>query len=720
MALLDLKSNLKKSNVYKDVPGGGNSGLPYIKQGLPEDSPAGEYLAGIARSSLDINIRGGLYSTIASTTDTIRVSRFLNDFPHGSAFTSKQIGLQKSNPLIETERRGDALNTQVYSNSNLLAQVANQGTGVHVPRAGFNTNDLLQEQNKYEKIVIKNNNAGQNRLVTLYNSKINSDPNSNNLTTDLDKLGISNDPNTLFDYVGGPGSSYGDGNTFISRDVNTNSSLSTPDAGTINYLNSLGLTDYIKVNQIGGLVGGLYPSKKDRFTSIGANVSPTLNLNSTIDISNIFGTSTNNLLTKTNNFISSPITPQNIDFSGGKENIDFTDSVFSDNKYPKSAYQQSSPDFIRPEKVPESVSPTNQFGNTMGYSALLNSIPGKLQDFRAFTMDPNDPTHFQSHNYSLGSVNIATRVGIGNPGARTKDQRKYINDVANGNGQDKVNMIPLYTNTENPFENIKYKEQARDLIKFAFEVIDNDNPSNTTKVHFRAFLTNFSDNHSADWNGQRYMGRGENFYTYQGFNREVSFQFKVAAQSKQEMMPLYQKLNYIVSSLYPDYNGNGFMRGNLHQLTVGEYFYRTPGIITSMNITVDDNYPWEIKYNEPETSRGLNSTDQFPNPTSNFDGTQKFQYSNSDADMMELPQVLNVQVSFKPILNELPSLSKNYSNGQNDRKGILISNGVGTQENFIDRIGNVSTVNQLTPIGLVSNQNPNIFAPPLPTSFPSN
>jgi hypothetical protein len=130
------------------------------------------------------------------------------------------------------------------------------------------------------------------------------------------------------------------------------------------------------------------------------------------------------------------------------------------------------------------------------------------------------------------------------------------------------------------------------------------------------------------------------------------------------------------------------MRGNLHKLTIGEYFYRTPGIITSMNITVDDNYPWEIKFTEPEVDSSLNRTANFPNPTLNTDGSDDFQKSNSDADQMELPQVLNVQVSFKPILNELPSLSKHRGNFNNDQKGILISNDVGVQENFINRIYN--------------------------------
>jgi hypothetical protein len=701
MALLDLKSNLKKSNVYKDIPGGGNSGLPYIKQGLPEDSPEGEYLAGIARSSLDTNIRGGLYSTIASTEDTVRISRFLNDFPRGALFTSKQIGLQKSNPLIETEQRGDTINTQVYSNSNLLAQIALQGTGEHVPRAGFNTNDLLQDRNKYESIVTGNNNTGKNRLVTLYNSKINLDPNYLKISSDLNKLGISSDENTLFDYVGGPGSSYGDGNTLIGRAVNTNESWETYK------ISGYSTSEYSPKDTLtfeNRLLDDPYSSQliaSDRFNNYLKGIfvpSPTY-------------------------YFSPPKTPEKVSFNTDPEkeaanaqsfgtrirnekiNVVYNpDPKYWDNKADTDSdtnSQQASPDFIRPVKYLDldTISVNNKFGNTMAYDSLLNAKSsdgdkkGPLKeviDFRNFTIDPKDPARSQARKYDDPLINITTRVGIGNPGARTREQRKYINDVAFNNGQDKVNMIPLYTDATNPFETSKYgttgDKTARDLIKFAFEVIDNDNPKNTTKVHFRAFLTNFSDNHSAEWVGQKYMGRGENLYAYQGFTREVGFQFKVAAQSKQEMMPLYQKLNNIVSSLYPDYNSQGFMRGNLHQLTIGEYFYRTPGIITSMNITVDDNYPWEIKYNEPETDKGLNSTDQFPSNL-NKDGSKEFQNSNSDADMMELPQVLNVQVTFKPILNELPALSKHRGEFSDDRRGILISNDIGRQENFINRIG---------------------------------
>ena len=62
------------------------------------------------------------------------------------------------------------------------------------------------------------------------------------------------------------------------------------------------------------------------------------------------------------------------------------------------------------------------------------------------------------------------------------------------------------------------------------------------------------------------------------------------------MKPLWQKLNYLVSTLYPDYHRDtGYMRGNLIKFTLGEYFYRTPGILTNINITIENDYSWEIK-----------------------------------------------------------------------------------------------------------------------------
>jgi hypothetical protein len=236
--LVTRKSNLKDLKFDKDTRGGGSSGQPYLKGGLPENSPAGEALADVVRFSKDYPLRGGASSLIFSTQDTIRVSRFLNDFPNGALFTSKQIGLERSNPLMETGDRGTRftldgstanINTQRYNlNANLLAQVASQGTGIHIPRAGFNTNDLLDPKNKYEYIVKERNEEGLNRLEALYNTKIQGKTLDPSVSLYLkERTGISDLNTEILNYPGGPGSSYGLGNTLIPRVTDTSNSYQT-------------------------------------------------------------------------------------------------------------------------------------------------------------------------------------------------------------------------------------------------------------------------------------------------------------------------------------------------------------------------------------------------------------------------------------------------------------------------------------------------------------
>jgi hypothetical protein len=570
MALRDLQTNLKSLQFGNDTPGGGSSGLPYIKTGLPEDSPAGEYLAGIARNSMDWPLRGGAYSTIASTTDSVRISRFLTDLPRGYVFTSKQVQLQKSNPKIETGGFTSRLNTQTYNlNANLLAQVFEQGTGIHIPRAGANVNELGPDnpQAKYEWVV-SHKDTNQNRLVALYNSKISTDTVGLSLDSNIIKLGISTDENILFDYEMGPDSLYGDGNTTIFK-----------------------ATDFqgVPINTSNAPKGQI-------------------RLGETFNINNLLGFSNNSQVLN---------------------NLPTGSYQVEDTQY-QQGYGITAADFIRPNKTPEGVSPVNSFNNTMGYNALISSSLGVLQDFRKYTIDPNP----LAEDYTDPYVPMITRIGIGSPGARKDRSNPYVPFI---DGQDKINMSPIYRkDIGDRIE--KDSDDVRDLIKFCIEVIDNNSPNVTDRMHFRAFLTNFSDNIGAEWDSKKYMGRGENFYTYQGFTREVGFTFIVAAQSVEEMEKIYQKTNYLASTLLPDYQaGTGFMRGNLHKLTIGEYFYRVPGIITSMNISVEDNYAWEIKMKQPELRKQNND-----------------QGVNKDQLQMEVPQILKIQMSFKPIMDKLP------------------------------------------------------------------
>ena len=332
---------------------------------------------------------------------------------------------------------------------------------------------------------------------------------------------------------------------------------------------------------------------------------------------------------------------------------------------PKNLAQQSDPRFIRPEQSIKQVIGGTTFSNTLAYTELLSSKEKSTQDVAATVKDFRYENYINndvnSIDYTDPKVNISTRIGIGNPGARPQKDRINPYTEFKG-GQDKVNMSPIYRHNDAlPVE--QDSDDVRDIIKFVIEVIDNDNPSITDRMHFRAFITDMSDNISSDWGSQKYMGRGENFYTYQGFNREFSFQFKVAAQSVQEMEKLYQKLNYLASTLHPDYSSKGFMRGNLHKLTIGEYFYRMPGIIKSMNITIENDYAWEIKMKQPELkkSSGLN------------------QAPLEDQLQMEVPQLLNVSMTFTPIYKTLPKKGL--------KSPIITSHGPGAVvNNYLDRV----------------------------------
>ncbi len=573
--LRDLTSDLQSLRYSKDIRGGGFSGQPFIKRSAPATIDQLNSLTTEALS-LDFPIRGGSYEELAAREDFARIDRFLLSYPQGKAFLDKQKGLMFSNPKMESGRSGGIANTRAYSDGrNLMTQIAEGGTGFHHPNAGTTIQDLEFTQNKYEYIA-SHKPKEQNRLVSLTTFKINNKVSSDNPFANITatNLGINTfNDGELFFYTGGPGSVYGLGNTIIKRATNN---LGAP-------INTQEAPTFIGSNFKNDVYGNEVQAR------------PITEIN----FSNLLGLSPTFNITDTENGIE----------AGTIKNFS----------------QQNSPSYIRADKNP------NQdivlFNNFMGYDKIRERLqlkPGTLgiTDFRNDVINSDNIAKSDYRDF-----NIATRVGIGNPGARPANLRTNINDVFES-GKDVINMSDVQSRidadgiggTKSPF--------PRDLIKFAFETIINKDPSKTNATFFRAFLTGYNDNHNAEWAASRYTGRGENFYTYQGFDRVVNFNFKIAAQSKQEMRFLYRKLNYLLSTLYPDYNSAGFMRGNITKLTIGDLFVRTPGILESLQLNVDDQYAWEIAMDEPE--------------------------GGDSSDMLETPQIMDVGVQFKPILNTLP------------------------------------------------------------------
>lgn len=166
----------------------------------------------------------------------------------------------------------------------------------------------------------------------------------------------------------------------------------------------------------------------------------------------------------------------------------------------------------------------------------------------------------------------------------------------------------------------------KDFIPFRFEAVNTEEPQKSDYIIFKAFIESFNDNYNASHNSFNYNGRGETFYTYNGFTRNIDFSFKIAAQSKKEILPLYTKLNYLVSNVAPEYSSVGRMRTPFIKLTVGDWCNKVPGVLNSIALSWQKDYPWQIENNE---------------------------------GILMLPHVLDINVQFTPIHNFMPEKSPN-------------------------------------------------------------
>ena len=284
----------------------------------------------------------------------------------------------------------------------------------------------------------------------------------------------------------------------------------------------------------------------------------------------------------------------------------------------------------------------------------------QLKDFREVirTRIKSNPTAqllssvILSDSPDYSTKNIEKRVNLGDPGKSSgKNLKSYVGGY-NGSGAASSNSYDKITHKE--LTPIRGGEDVNDLVKFRIGAINTDSPDEQIYMYFRAFLNGINDSYTGNWDSVNYVGRGENFYNYTGFDRKVSLSFTVAAQSKIELIPMYKKLNYLASQLAPDYSKNGYMRGPLITLTIGGYFYEQPGFLTGLTYDLSEESPWEIGI--PDDS----------NVAPFYDSTVK-----------ELPHMIKVSnFSFTPIHNFVPKKAdwKNLGN----TPLIALSNGANT------------------------------------------
>jgi len=231
---------------------------------------------------------------------------------------------------------------------------------------------------------------------------------------------------------------------------------------------------------------------------------------------------------------------------------------------------------------------------------------------------------------------------------------------------DSINAYPIY---KSEFKNgSRYGkegfEELNDIVEFSIAILNNDDQNKPIQgitglsyrkyMHFRAFIDNISDSYDAEWNAVNYMGRGEKLYKYGGFDRKMSLGFTVAAQSKDELNTMYDKLNFLASSLAPEYLDSltsGYMTGNIAYITLGDYINDQPGIITSLTYDIPEDSPWEINRDD------LTNVDE----------------SGINSTVRQLPHMIKVSLNFTPIHKFRPSKQTWQNDFTKEGKGIATS-----------------------------------------------
>jgi len=635
MALVNLTTNLRSLRYGKDTVGGGNSNQPYVTTKIPESfSKVGK------TGGPDFLLRGGTLLPKVVANDVSRLAQMFFDFksPNGPLFIAKQNVLSLTNvnsskgytrykqeestsssvlsAIGQFIQDNLAMNQGVYTPLGTLAQAAGNAIGLHTNKQGLNplagiggpdatgivgaisNFDPLGLPTYLSTIATGGDEGNKSRLFGLLN-KINEK---------------QDDPNALYSYGGGPGATLGVGKTKITMVSDQRTGINNPK----------------------------FELKNSRF--IPQQFVPNYN----IKLDNIFKTSI------FNTYRSSIL---GFETESGR----LFDKIFGirdDSVYQPGTYLETDVSKLVSGiegSIPRQVWTQAEIEEKIPFSKTNKS--DNIKDFRKVVAPSGSNTIPNTLPYTSNNK-FEQRVNLGNPGkkgnissysigkrdADTNTPNTIVGNSTYTHALDKINAYPLYQSTA-----VTSDDTKNDFVKFRIGIIDNNNPTLKTYIHFRAIIDNMSDAYAASWDSIKYMGRGESFYKYKGFDRTISLGWTVAAQSKQELIPQYQKLNYLASSLAPDYSDIGYMRGNLITLTIGGWCYEQPGVLEGLTLTVPEESPWEIAIPDG------------PNfPTVGEEGNE----IATDASVKEMPMICKVSgFNFKPIHNFIPQLQSNSYKG---------------------------------------------------------
>ena len=178
----------------------------------------------------------------------------------------------------------------------------------------------------------------------------------------------------------------------------------------------------------------------------------------------------------------------------------------------------------------------------------------------------------------------------------------FVGPIKGGANSPNVNKTNIIAYGE--YLDEKKLEDKEGLIPFRFKDV-----LNNKILSFDAILSGITDTITPEYSSERYIGRPESVYVYQGVQRSVGFTFDVYPATRQELPVIWEKLNYLVGLCYPNWVDSPYAGGQLGdinpitmvspicELTIGDMYNNTPGYLSSLTMTVQDGTTWEYEKN---------------------------------------------------------------------------------------------------------------------------
>ena len=233
--------------------------------------------------------------------------------------------------------------------------------------------------------------------------------------------------------------------------------------------------------------------------------------------------------------------------------------------------------------------------STLAYSDLKKSLSyeGTLLGPKELNEDLEGLTE-KDYKSRLAAYDVVKGIGNG----IAKYEREDVVDnpklgAIKGNmlssNVDKVNITPYGASVNKEKINVNDSITTKDFIKFRFKDVINNK-----FLIFRAILEGITDTVTPEYAEDRYIGRPDKLFIYQGVDRSISFTFSIYPKTKQELPILMEKLNYLIGLCYPSYTEGERMISPFIELTMGDMFVETPGILSSLTVTVEEQSTWEL------------------------------------------------------------------------------------------------------------------------------